>query len=66
VDEQPIGEDGREAGLTVLVGRRQFLSAVLGGVAGLPAWRVPGFPGPDARAALDTARVWGRTRIYGG
>jgi beta-galactosidase len=55
VDEQPIGDSGREVGQPVLVGRRQFLSAVLGGTAGLPAWRVPRFPGPEARAAIGAA-----------
>ena len=55
MDEQPIGDSGREVGQPVLVGRRQFLSAVLGGTAGLPAWRVPRFPGPKARAAIGAA-----------
>jgi beta-galactosidase len=46
VDEQPL----------VMVGRRRFLRAALGGTAGLAAWCVPGLPGPDARAASGAVK----------
>jgi beta-galactosidase len=50
-----VGEFQRADGQPVLVGRRQFLSAVLGGAAGLPTLRSPGGPQPAAGAARGPA-----------
>ena len=66
VDERPIGDWKRDARQPMLVGRRWFLHAVLGGTAGLAAWEVAQAvcrPGVAVLACLVGGLFLGRKRI---
>ena len=55
MDEQPIGDSGREVGQPVLVGRRQFLERGAGRNGGAAGVAGAAFPGAEGLAAIGAA-----------